>query len=72
MNEQISNFNELIFMKSIETHRMLLNKDLSRFTNLQCKMEVWKEHLCFLDLKISIIDNKFVTIIFGKPTNSHL
>ena len=35
-------------------------------------METAEEYLCFLDLEISILDNKFVTTIFSKPTDSHL
>ena len=35
-------------------------------------MEISEEHLCFLDLKILFLDNKFVSTIFSKPTGSHL
>ena len=52
-------------------------KQIHQFLNsfdkgLQCKMEVSEEHLCFLDLKISILDNTFVTTLFSKPTDSNL
>lgn len=35
-------------------------------------MEISKEHLCILGLKILFLDNKFVSTIFSKPTGSHL
>ena len=35
-------------------------------------MEITKGSLCLLDLKISIVDYKFVTTVYNKPVNSQL
>ena len=35
-------------------------------------MEIAKDPLCFLDLKLSIVDYKLVTTVYSKPTDSHL
>ena len=35
-------------------------------------MEVGINKLCFLDLKLALKDNKIQTIVYSKPTNSHL
>ena len=35
-------------------------------------MEIAKGSLCFLDLKISIVDYKLATNVYSKPTDSHL
>ena len=35
-------------------------------------MEITKCFLCFLDLKISIVDYKTVTTVYSKLTDSHL
>ena len=35
-------------------------------------MEIGKDTLCFLDLKISIIENQLFTTVCSKPTDSHL
>ena len=35
-------------------------------------MEIGKDHLCFLDLKISVSSNKLMTTVYSKPTDSHL
>ena len=41
-------------------------------SNLKFTMEVGNETLCFLDLKISIRNNKLETSVYSKPTDSHL
>ena len=43
-----------------------LNDDL-KFT-----MEIGGKELCFLDLKISLIENRLCTTVYSKPTDSHL
>ena len=35
-------------------------------------MEIGGKSICFLDLKISIINQKLVTTVYSKPTDSHL
>ena len=35
-------------------------------------MKIAQDYLCFLDLRISIINNKLVTTIYSKPTDTHL
>ena len=35
-------------------------------------MKIVKGSLCFLDLKISIVDYKLATTVYSKPTDSHL
>ena len=55
--ERLNNFHK--FLNS-------LDEDL-KFT-----MEIAKGSLCFLDLKISIVNNKLVTTVYSKPTDSHL
>ena len=35
-------------------------------------MEIGNDHLCFLDLKISVSGNKLMTTVYSKPTDSHL
>ena len=43
-----------------------LNPDL-KFT-----MEIGNQSICFLDLRISIAENKLTTTVYSKPTDSHL
>ena len=40
--------------------------------DLKFTMEVGRNVLCFLDLKISIVDGKLETTVYSKPTDSHL
>ena len=40
--------------------------------DLKFTMEIGKDHLCFLDLKISVSSNKLMTTVYSKPTDSHL
>ena len=35
-------------------------------------MEIGKDHLCFLDLKISVSSNKLMATVYSKLTDSHL
>ena len=35
-------------------------------------MEIGIDHLCFLDLKISVSGNKLMTAVYSKPTDNHL
>ena len=35
-------------------------------------MKIGKDHLCFLNLKISVSSNKLMTTVYSKPTDSHL
>ena len=39
---------------------------------LKFTMEIANGSLCFLDLKISIVDYKLVTTAYSKPADSHL
>ena len=39
---------------------------------LKFTMEIAKGFLCFLELRISIVDYKLVTTVYSKPTDSHL
>ena len=43
-----------------------LNPDL-KFT-----MEIGNDTICFLDLKISIVQNQLFTTVYSKPTDSHM
>ena len=40
--------------------------------DLKFTMEVGNKELCFLDVKISIVNNTLETTIYSKPTDSHL
>ena len=40
--------------------------------DLKFTTEIGKDHLCFLDLKISVSGNKLMTTIYSKPTDSYL
>ena len=40
--------------------------------DLKFTMEIGKDHLRFLDLKISVSSNKLMTTVYSKPTHSHL
>ena len=39
---------------------------------LKFTMEIRGNSICFLDLKISIQNNRLETTVHGKPTDSHL
>ena len=41
-------------------------------SNLQFSMEIGGTSLDFLDLRITIVDNKLHTTVYSKPTDSHL
>ena len=41
-------------------------------SNLQFTIEVGGNELCFLDLKLTLKDNKIHTTVYSKPTYSHL
>lgn len=40
--------------------------------DVRFKIEIAKDYLCFLDLKISIVNYKVVTTVYNKPKDSHL
>ena len=51
----------------------VLLKDLNTFdAQLQFTMEIGGRSLHFLDLLITIVDNKLVTSVYSKPTDAHL
>ena len=82
--EQANNFKELSFFGRYRDDCFVLwngSKDrLDEFFSflnvLDCDlkfiMEIGNDHLCFLDLKISISSNKLMTTVYSKPTDSHL
>ena len=41
-------------------------------SNLQFNIEAGGNELCFLDLKLTLKDNKIYTTVYSKPTDSHL
>ena len=41
-------------------------------SNLKFTIEVGVNELCFLDLKLTLKDNKIYTTVYSKPTDSHL
>ena len=83
-NEKINNFHELFFYgryrddcyviwvgcdeRINEFHQFLNSLD----EDLKFTIEIAKDYLCFLDLGISIVNNKLVTTVYSKPTDSHL
>ena len=82
-SKRINNFNELIFYgryrddcfvswngceERVSSFHQFLN---SLDEDLKFTMETAKSYLCFLDLKISIVNYKLVTTVCSKPTNSH-
>ena len=83
-NERINNFSELFFYgryrddcyviwngnkERLNSFHQLLN---SLDENLKFTTDIAKGSLCFLDLKISIVDCKLVLTVYSKPTDSHL
>ena len=55
-------------MQKIELFLFLNSID----SNLQFTIEVGGNELCFLDLKLTLKDNKIHTTVYSKPTDSHL
>ena len=53
----------------LELFLMFLN---SLDSNLQFAIEIGGNELCFLDLKLTLTDNKIQTTVHSKPTDSHL
>ena len=41
-------------------------------SNLQFTIEVGRKELCFLDLKLTLKNNKIESTVYSKPTNRHL
>ena len=41
-------------------------------SKLQFTMEIGYDTLCFLDLKISVLDGQLFTTVYSKPTDSHI
>ena len=82
--EQANNFKELFFFGRYRDDCFVLwngSKDrLDEFfsflnvldCDLKFTMEIGNDHLCFLDLKISVSSNKLMTTVYSKPTDSHL
>ena len=56
-------------LQKLELFLMFLN---SIDSNLQFTIEVGGNELCFLDLKLTLKDNKIHTTVYSKPTDSHL
>ena len=56
-------------LEKSELFLMFLN---SIDSNLQFTIEVGENELCFLDLKLTLKDNKIHTTDYSKPTDSHL
>lgn len=44
----------------------------SQSDQLKFTMEMGDQQLCFLDVKVSIVNNKLETTVYSKPTDSHL
>ena len=82
-NERINNFGELFFYGRYRDDCFVIwNGSKERLNNfhqflnsldedLKFTIEIAKGSLCFLDLKISIVDYKLVTTVYSKPTDSH-
>ena len=83
-NERINNFNKLFFNGRYRDNSFVIWKGceerLSNFhqflnyldKDLKFAMEIAKCYLCFLDLKISIVDYKLATTVNSKPKDNHL
>ena len=56
-------------MEKRDLFLMFLN---STDSNFQFTIEVSGNELCFLDLKLTLKDNKIQTTVYSKPTDSHL
>ena len=56
-------------LEKLELFLMFLN---SLDSNLQFTIEIGGNELCFLDLKLTLTDNKIQTTVYSKPTDSHL
>ena len=56
-------------LQKIELFLMFLN---SIDSNLQFTIEGGGNELCFLDLTLTLKDNKIHTTVYSKPTDSHL
>ena len=56
-------------LQKMELFLMFLN---SIDSNLQFTIEVGGNKLCFLDLKLTLKDNKIHTTVYSKPTDRHL
>ena len=82
--EQVNNFKELFFFRRYRDDCIVLwngSKDrldecFSFLNVIDCDLkftvEVGKDHLCFLDLKISVSSNKLTIPVYSKSTDSHL
>ena len=82
--ERDKNFNELKYYGRFRDDCLVLwngtnerLNDLHKFinsidSNLQFTMEIGGTSLDFLDLRITIVDNKLQTTVYSKPTDSHL
>ena len=59
----------MVAIEKLNSFHQFLN---SLDKDFRFKMEIAKDYLCFLDLKISIVNYKVVTTVYNKPKDSHL
>ena len=83
-NERINNIGELFFYRRYRGNCFVIwNGSKERLNNfhqflsfldddLKFAMEIAKGSLCFLNLKIPIVDYKLFTTVYSKPTDIHL
>ena len=83
-NERINNIGELFFYRRYRDDSFVMwNGSKERVNNfhqflsfldddLKFTMEIAKGSLCFLNLKIPIVDYKLFTTVYSKPTDIHL
>ena len=82
--EKANNFNELLFFGRYRDDCFVLwdgtvvrLNEFFSFINtldqdLKFTMELGGSSICFLDLRISVINNHLFTSVYSKPTDSHL
>ena len=61
-----------IWTKEVDKIDLLLDFLNSLDENLKFTVTIGGKSLCFINLKITIDDKKFVTSVYSKSTNSHL
>lgn len=62
-------WSEMVAIEKLNSFHQFLN---SLDKDFRFKMGIAKDYLCFLDLKISIVNYKVVTNVYNKPKGSHL
>ena len=84
LNEKVHNFTELhtfyryrddcftVWLGSIDRLNNFLDFINGLDPHLKFTMEIGYKELCFLDLKMSLQQNKISTSVYSKPTDSHL